>query len=177
MAFFADPPDKEDFTFQDAQQYVNLILVKGKFDHWENVEELVSRIYEPTNTFHDPQKIRLRKAYDLAEHLLYVLVDAHSAYKADILPEADYETYITYVDDLGFNPFFLSALYYGHSSGYITKDFASHIKKRLLRSKRNRQAVSILYKELLEEDWINKLGKRGANDDVKNQIPTNKDRS
>lgn len=166
-AFFADAPDKEDFSFADAQRYVNLLLENGGFYGWNNVEELISRIYEPRDNYLGAKKKKLREAFDLAEHLLYLLEDAHSARQAHILSEAEYETWITYVDDIGFNPLFLSALYYGHSSGYMTKDFASHIKERLLRSKRNKQAVSILYKELLDQDWINKLGKRGYDDRMK----------
>jgi hypothetical protein len=159
-AFFADPPDKENFSFADAQRYVNLFLDKESFGGWKNVGELTSRVFEPSKNFHAPNKKKLRKAFSIAEHLLYLLQDAHSAYKANILCKADYETWITYVDDIGFNPFFLAALSYGHSSGYITKDFAINIKERLRSSKRNEQAISILYKELQEDDWIDNLGKR-----------------
>ncbi|MGW8158434.1 MAG: hypothetical protein ACWGKN_07910 [Desulfoprunum sp.] len=166
MAFFADPPDK-DFSFADAQKYVNLFLEKNSFDGWNNAEELLNRLYDPNDNFHDPNKVRLRKAFDLAEHLLYLLQDAHSSYQANILCEAQYETWIAYVDDMGFNPLFLAALYFGHSSGYISKDFAIHIKERLLRNDVNKQSAGIIYKKLLQEDWIDGLGKRGYNDHMK----------
>lgn len=175
MAFFADPPTKGNFSLVDAQRYVDLFLRKGsRFGGWKNVEELLSKLYEPDDNYHDPKKNRLRKAYDLAEHLLYLLQDAHSAREAEILSPEEYETWITYVDDIGFNPLFLSALYFGHSSGYITKKFANHIKERLIVSKRSKQAVSILYKELLQDDWIYKLGKRGYDDHDHMKTSSNK---
>lgn len=164
MAFFADPPDKEDFTLADAQNYVNLFLEHNKLDGWKNVQELVSIIYEPSKNYHNPDRKKLRKAFDLAERLLYLLQDANSAYRAKILTKAEYETWISYVDDLGFNPLFLSALCFGHSSGYITEVFAQEIKDRIMRSKLNKQAASVVYKELLQDDWLKKVGKREYDD-------------
>jgi len=171
MAFFADPPEKEDFSIADAENYVNIVLEKNStFGGWKNVEEFLSKLYAASSDYYDPKKQKLRKAYDLAERVLYLLQDAHSAHQAGILGDEDYETWITYVDDLGFNPFFLSALYYGHSSGYITKKFAEDIKKRFIRTKRNEQAARILYEELLKPDWKDNVGKRGYDNRMKTGI-------
>ena len=126
----------------------------------QSVEELLSRIFEPNDDYFDQNKRRLRKAYYLAERLLYLLQDAYSARQAGILSEAEYEGWLTYLDKIGFNPLFFSALRFSHSNGSLMKDFANHTKERLLRSDRNKQAVGILYPELLQKDWINKLGKK-----------------
>lgn len=171
MAFFADPPSGDTFSKQDAHKCIELILSNKKFDSWETSEDLLGKLYEPKEDYNTPDKIKLRKAYDLAEHLLYLLQDTYSSYKAGIISKEDYDTWIPYVDDLGFHPLFISALYFGHSSGYIKKDFAVHIKDRLMKSKLNKQAVAILYNEMLQDDWINKLGKRGYVDDIKANKP------
>ncbi len=166
MAFFADPPEGMDPNINMARQQINLFLdIKKKEklkDEWHNVKDLLKIIYDGSDNkkFYRSERIKLRQAYDLAEHLLYLLHDAYDANKRKILLDEDFATWRPYIDDLGFHPLFLAAIYYGHSSGYMTKDFAKFLKTTLLKSDRNRKAIGVLYNDMLKDNWVDMLGKR-----------------
>jgi hypothetical protein len=163
IAFFADFPEDEEPSVELAHRQINLFLDTGTFEGWSNTEDLMKRLYELTPDFHNPIKARLRRAYHLAEQLLYLLHDAFTAYRAGILTDVKYESWIVFVDDVGFHPLFLSAILYGHSGGYITKDFAEHIKARLQQNERNRKAIKVIYSDMLNNDWLKRLGNQQYN--------------
>jgi hypothetical protein len=160
VAFFADFPEDEEPSLKLAHQQINLFLETGTFEGWTTSEDLMIRLYEPTHDYHSVSKTKLRGAYHISEQLLYLLHDAYGAYKSKIITAENYETWIAFIDGIGFHPIFLSAVQFGHSGGYITKDFAKHLKERLLRSDTNRKAIEILYSDMLRDDWLERLGKQ-----------------
>ena len=85
QAFFVDV-SKEDDPVKRATQQIDILLQNGvesvndisqkeidKLPKWHNIPELGDMLWGP-NDFHNKAKVRLRRAHDLAEQILYLLV-------------------------------------------------------------------------------------------------------
>ncbi|HWR59179.1 MAG TPA: hypothetical protein VN328_09855 [Thermodesulfovibrionales bacterium] len=169
MAFYADPASGLK-PFEIADNYIRLILSRKEYQEWErrygkweSVQNLMRILYGPDD-FHNPAKVKLRKAYDMAEHLLYMLQTIHDAGRKNLLNKEEWQARLSYIDDKSANPLFLSAVYFGHSSGYITRDFAGLLRERILNDDRNKRIAAAVYSDILKPDWIDHIGKRQYNE-------------
>lgn len=90
QAVFVDV-SKEDDPVKRATQQIDILLQNGiegvndishkeidRLPKWHNIPELVDMLWGP-NDFHNKAKVRLRRAHDLAEQILYLLVEAYEA--------------------------------------------------------------------------------------------------
>jgi hypothetical protein len=163
MAIFADFPDGKEPNIDIAHDLVKLLCEKKTncIEPWDNAQELLAILYEPKHeNFHSKDKQSIRAAYDLAEQLLYLVADAYSAKQYNIITEQEYNTYQAYIHDVGYNPLFIAAISFGHSSGYIEKSFALELQKEMETKKlngRNWKMLKIVYKEMTEPNWADTL--------------------
>jgi len=166
MAFVADPlPAKK--PFEIADHYITILLNDqeaktwtSEYKNWGTVENLLNILFQPLD-FHNPAKVKLRKAYDMGELLLYLLQDVYGAHLSNQIEKVEFDTWVPYFDDCAANPFFLTPLCFGHSSGYISRDFARFCKDRIERNERNRKVVEVVYPDMLKTNWIERIGQRG----------------
>lgn len=86
---------------------------------------------------------------------------AHTAFKAGILTEEDWETVDTYIDDVGAHLIFIEAVYWGHDGGNYSKAFAEELKKRYSSRDDLRQAALEIYPDIITNpNWAENMEKR-----------------
>ena len=113
-------------------------------------------------------KVRLRRAYDLSEHILYLLSEAHEAQRYDAINRDVYEEWLAYFDDVCGHPIFLAAVDYGHSAGYFNKHFAGELLARLdlEKNKKGKETIRAIYPDMLSSDWVEQIGKQAKIDGI-----------
>ena len=141
-------PSKEQEPILFSHQVLNLFLAghTGKKLEWKDVPDLYEKLWE-YDDFNNPTKVRLREAVYFADRFLYILEDAYIAKKNKMLEPEDYETFSGYLDEIGSNPAFLTAVYIGQKYRYISKEFAKELKSLLKGNKITEKYLNAIYKE------------------------------
>lgn len=128
------------------------------FPQWSTVEDLENILYESKALTNDGMQ-RLRQTYLYIESILYLVADAYQANKQNLLNEDEVATYYAYLNTLGDHPLFLHAVWFGHTEGYLRKDFSIFLRNVLLKDKDKKETISKIYPELLDDNWVSKLKK------------------
>lgn len=173
QAFFVDVSREAD-PVKRANMQITILLQNGiescpdvpskeiaRIPQWKDVPALVDLLWGPDD-FHNKGKVRLRRAHDLGEQILYLLLEAYDANKRGAIDNDVYEEWIPYFDEIGSHPIFLAAVYYGHSAGYFKKDFAQELVRRLdlEKNRKAKETVQAIYPDMLKPDWVDRIGKK-----------------
>jgi hypothetical protein len=124
---------------------------------WKTVRDLESILWSQDN-IHNEGMRTLRKGYNSLESTLYLVCTAITARQRGQLRAEDEKTFVAYLNDIGAHPLFLHALWFGHKGGYFSAEVARCLQKKLLKNRETREMADSIYKELLDEDWPEKVG-------------------
>jgi hypothetical protein len=145
----------------DAQ--LNAIVSKDSkfsFPSWKHVSELDGYLWSP-KALQDKDAAKIRKVYTFIEEVLYLVCLVNDYEDYGRLGHDPANTYYAYLIDLGTHPLFLDALWYYHELGYMSPKNARKIQSLLIDGKdkeKNRSIIRAIYPELLNPDWVDKLG-------------------
>lgn len=177
-AFWAYFP--EDMSAKDlAKARISLLMndninEDGNIYAWNDVRDLEHIIFS-CDSFCDDKLKRLRTAYNMAEQTLYIVESASNAKSKGIIGDDVYQSYISYVYDIGSHPLFLEAIYFGHETGFLPFEFAKELKKIYMTNKLNRETAELIYPDIIHDpDWAEKVGvNKAATADGRFYTPNN----
>lgn len=150
--------DRADFYLKAFFDSTSVASTKITGDTWKTVQDLESILWTQTN-IHNEDIQNLRKAYNFAETILYLVASAIDyAERGQIKPE-DEKMFVAYLGDIGTHPLFLEAVWYGHRGGYFSEKAAIRIQKEILKNEEAKKEASIIYKEILDKNWPYTIGK------------------
>jgi hypothetical protein len=96
----------------------------------------------------------LRRLHRHAAAQLYHLQTAFD-YRGDrIITDGEWQTWAGTIGDLGPHPVLLAALHGTHRHGYLSREFAAEVRRRLTADPAHRAVVEHFYPEMLQADWL-----------------------
>lgn len=162
QAMFAQMPTDVD-PFTGSHEILKLYLSPKENNMsftWKDIPDLYNKLFQYEG-FNNPDRVKLRYGYFLAENFLYLLDNSFVAHEYHLESDDDLETWFAYLDDIGQHPLFLRAIYCGHKFGYIEPEFASFIVERMKKSRKSEQFKAILksvYPDMLSDEWARQTG-------------------
>ncbi|HCA57869.1 MAG TPA: hypothetical protein DEP46_07805 [Blastocatellia bacterium] len=127
------------------------------FDNFTTVDLMEELLYQESS-YKQPKMLNVRSAYSICESMLYLLSDVHFANTSSLVDDEELETYFAYLNDIGTHPLFLHALWYAHRGGYLRPEFAKELRHRYSNNDELREAVSVMYPDILSRKWLRRLG-------------------
>jgi len=133
--------------------------VDSSFNYkWQNVHDLEKYIYDSEH-YYESKRMRLRKCYNLAEGILYLIFTAHNAKDRAILGDEYWFIYSGYMYDIGSHPLFIAAIAYGHDYGFYNKRFATMLHNTYTSNENLKGVMLEIYPEMKDSSWIETIGK------------------
>jgi hypothetical protein len=127
---------------------------------WKDAPDLYEKLYQ-IEGFYNEDRVCLRDALDTAENILYLIYNVRDA---EVLThhakEIGVETWYAYIEEVGENPLFLSAIYKAVKYGYIDKEFARFLYDRMNNSKHIKETLTVIYPEMTTMSWVDSVGEK-----------------
>lgn len=139
-----------------ARHHLALLTTDPDLQNAPNARALHGLIWS-TETWEKKDRAQvqgLRRMHRHAESYLYHLQTAFDYHGDKIISDGEWATWAGVVGDLGPHPVLLAALEGAHQHGYLSREFAADLRRRLVALPAHREVVAQYFPQMLHPAWI-----------------------